>query len=161
MTRKIRPHTITSEGRDRGKIYIITEMSALDGDRWATRALGAVARSGVDVPPHIMQLGMGGILAMGFKAILGMQFDEAKPLLDDLMACVTRQEEKVPDGRPLVESDIEEILTYSLLRSEVFELHTGFSVAVYLSRQWAAAEERSKQIELNSQNTATSVETSE
>lgn len=153
--RKIKSVTITAEGRDKGNIFVITEMSARDGDRWATRALGAMARSGIDVPPHIMELGMSGILAMGFKAILGMEFSEAEPLLDDLMACVKRFEDKVPEGRPLVESDIEEILTFSTLRSEVFELHTGFSPAAYLSKQWAAAEERARLAEI-SRNTPTS-----
>lgn len=141
---KTKPYRAT-RGRDTGKDFILTEMPASQAFKWGYRALGAMARSGLDVPPHIIEMGMAGVLAMGLKAILGADFADAEPLLDELMACVRRVEEKLPDGRPLVENDIEEPITISLLQSEVLELHTGFSVADYLSKTWAEAGERARQ----------------
>jgi hypothetical protein len=156
-TKEVTAHLRGREGRDVGKRFLLTEMPATAGDKWAYRALSAMARSGLDVPPHIADLGMAGVLAMGLKAILGAEFAEAEPLLDELMTCVTRVEELVPAGRPLVENDTEEIVTIGWLRSEVLELHTGFSIAAFLSKTWAEAAERVRKAD-DSRNTRTSGE---
>ncbi len=140
--RKTKEVVVSLKGRDENKRFLLTEMSASAGDKWAFRALGAMARSGLDIPPHIADLGMAGVLAMGIKAILGADFAEAEPLLDELMACVTRVEELTT--RPLVENDTEEIVTIAWLRSEVLELHTGFSVAAFLLKTWQEAAERAR-----------------
>jgi hypothetical protein len=122
-------------GRDKGKTFLLTEMDADRAERWATQAFFAVSSNGVDVPPEVMQLGMGALVAVGVRAILTAKFEDAWPLLDDMMTCVT----VIPDPtrpaltRPLDKDDIEEVTTRLLLRSEVFELHTGFSVAAFLS----------------------------
>ena len=138
MARKTKLITIPrSEGnRDSGKTFLITEMSAAQSEKWALRALGAIANSGLDIPPDVMRLGMGALVAVGFKGLLTMQFDEAEPLLDEMMDCIVI----VPDPknpavvRPVDDEDIEDVTTRLALRSEVFELHTGFSPADFLSK---------------------------
>lgn len=75
------------------------------------------------------------LAAIGIRALFGLRFDEAGPLLDELMGCV----KAIPDParpnviRPLVADDIEEVATLIQIKSEVFELHTGFSPAAILS----------------------------
>ena len=145
MALKTKPVTVTREGRDKGKKYMIIEMPAEQAWKWAFRAFGAMARSGIDIPQHVVDMGLAGIAAMGIKAIAGIEFKEAEPLLDEITACIRRIEELIPEGRALVETDIEEPLTYGILQSEVFELHTGFSVAAYLSKEWAAAGEAARE----------------
>ena len=145
---KREPFTVERKGRDLGKTFLLTEMPAFQAYKWAYRAFGAMARSGIEVPQAIVDMGMAGVLAMGLKAIVGADFRDAEPLLDELTACVSRVEAAVPNGRPLVATDIEEPSTYAILHSGVLELHTGFSVAAYLSNTWEAAgklaEERSR-----------------
>ena len=137
MARKTKTIRIPADGsRDAGKTFLLTEMSAADSERWAIRSLGAIANSGLDIPPEVIQMGMGALAAVGFKGLLTMQFHEAAPLLDEMMACV----QIVPDPknphvvRPVDDEDIEEVATRLMLRSEVFELHTGFSPADFLSK---------------------------
>lgn len=164
MARKEKPVTIESEGRDKGKVFLITEMSPRDGERWATRALLAFGRAGYSEMPDgyqedLERSGMAGIAAIGLRALTSIRFEDAEPLLDEMMQCVTvipdvtkiDQITRRPITRALIEGDVEEISTMLFLRSEVLELHTGFSPAAFLSRMGAAAKER-----LNSKSTPTS-----
>lgn len=150
MARKVKTVTIEAEGRDTGKVFVLTEMPASQAEKWAIRALLALGRSGIDIPPGIAEAGMAGVAAIGVRALLGLQFYEAEPLLDEAFrSCVgfypdPRQRKvirgKAPPGETavgdLIEDDIEEVATRARLRSEVFELHTGFSAAGLLSA-WA------------------------
>lgn len=143
MARKTKTVRIQAEAgnRDAGKTFLITEMSAGQAETWAIRALSAVAQSGLDIPPDVMRMGMGALVAVGFKGLITMSFVEAAPLLDEMMGCV----QIVPDPknphvvRPVDDEDIEEVTTRLVLRSEVWELHTGFSPAAFLSKLGTAA----------------------
>jgi len=131
MARKEMTFVVEAEGRDKGKHFFIREMSASQAEEWAMRALMALAKAGVEMPDEMANAGLAGIASAGFQALGRMQFSDAKPLLDEMMACV----QIVPDPakpmvrRALIEDDIEEILTRLRLRKEVFELLTGFSLA--------------------------------
>lgn len=125
-----------STNRDAGKAFLVTEMDSVRAEKWAIRALLAVTSSGVDIPPEVAQMGAGALMAAGFRALLTMAFADAEPLLDEMMNCVVIvPDPKRPDTtRPIDDVDIEEVMTRLHLRSEVVELHTGFSVAAFLSR---------------------------
>lgn len=120
--------TIKTDGRDKGKMFRITEMPASQAEEWALRAIMALTKAGADIPPSS---GMAGIAAAGFQALGTLNFAEVKPLLDEMFACI----ERVPNPkdlsltRGLVETDTEEVGTRLQLRKEVFTLHTGFSLA--------------------------------
>ncbi len=45
MARKTKDLVI-ADGRDKGKTFVITEMSVIDADNWANRALLAMLRGG-------------------------------------------------------------------------------------------------------------------
>jgi hypothetical protein len=125
MSRKVKEITITAEGRDQGKTYLITELPASEGEKWAMRALALLAKSGVELPDGSANLGMAGVARLGFEALMGINFLDLEPLLDQMMTCV----QAVPSSgmaRKLVEEDIEEIATRLALRRDIFELHTGF-----------------------------------
>jgi len=133
MGRRTTVVTITAEGRDKGREYLVTEMPASKAERWAARALTAVGKSGAQIPEDVANLGMAGLSSIGVRAILGVQFSEAEPLMDEMMGCVQR---KMDSGvvRDLIEDDIEEVATRVQLRGEVLALHMGFSLADALSR---------------------------
>lgn len=136
--RKTAAVPIESEGRDRGKVFIIREAPAAVAERWATRALLALARSGVQLPENAEGAGWAGLAYLGFQALSKIDFHDVQPLLDEMWQCITiRPDPKHPEiARPLFwgdpvsgeGSDIEEIATMIRLRAEVFNLHSGFSL---------------------------------
>ena len=116
--------TITAAGRDAGKTFRLTEMSASAAETWAIRAFMAIAKGGMEIPDGIPQ-SIAGIAILGFKALAGADYATAKPLMDEMMSCVQILTDSGIARKP-VEEDIEEVATRLQLRKEVFELHTGF-----------------------------------
>jgi hypothetical protein len=132
MARKIVNFTITGEGRDKGKLFLLTEMSASKGEAWATRVLLALMASNVNLPENFADLGMAALAELGIRALSGLKWDVAAPLLAEMFDCI----EIIPDPkkthihRALIEEDVEEIQTRVILRMEVWKLHMGFLMAV-------------------------------
>lgn len=116
-------------GRDEGKIFYLREMSASQVEDWCLRALLALTKAGVELPDGIESAGLAGLATMGVQALAGLQYGDAKSLMDEMMECV----QICPDPRnpnvirPLIEDDIEEVKTRLLLRNKIVELHVGFS----------------------------------
>lgn len=135
--------TIGSEGgRDAGKTFVVKEMSADRAERWATRALIAVANAGVKLPDEVLRQGMAGIAVAGLSSLAvgaRLNYAEVEPLLDEMMGCVRIKEPRLV--RDLTPDDIEEVATRVRLRQEVLSLHLGFSIrdALSASRNGAAS----------------------
>lgn len=145
MARTERTVTITDEGRDRGKSFIIREMPADAGEWWAIRALIVLGNASVALPASAMESGMAGLAAieqlqgaasalflMGLRTLPGVDARALKPLLDEMLACVTYKPPGVYAAQPLNSGEmcqIEEIKTLLRLRAEVLEVHLGFSLA--------------------------------
>jgi hypothetical protein len=136
MARHTITHTVTDPGRDNGKVFVITEMSALSAESWAFRAILALIKNGVNLPDGFENSGMAGIAEIGIKALSGLDYETAKPLLDEMLTCI----KFIPDpkkphlSRPLFEEDVEEVITYGKLRMEVWKLHVGFLKAAVPSK---------------------------
>lgn len=113
-----------AEGRDAGKKYQITEMSAEAAEWWAFRALQAIA--GADAELNL-QAPLADMAAQGIKALAKVHPDQAKPLLDEMMSCVQILVPATQKPRPLLDGDIEDVKTRFMLRKAVMELHLGFS----------------------------------
>lgn len=127
--RKTLNFTVVAEGRDKGKMFQLREMAAARAEKWAMRALLALARSGVEMDEDFAQQGMRGVAILGIKALSKMHWEDAEPLVDEMMECVRC----IPDpGNPLmvrdlIDDDIDEIETRLTLRMEVAKLHVDFS----------------------------------
>lgn len=129
MARKNAIVTISAEGRDKGKVFVLTELPAYEAEDWAGRALFALMNAGVEIPDNIAEAGLAGVAALGIKALTKLPFESAKPLLDSMMKCV--QIQPSPSVvRPLVPDDIEEVATLLTLRKQILGLHMDFSMAV-------------------------------
>ena len=113
-----------AEGRDAGKKYQITEMSAEAAEWWAFRALQAIA--GADAELNL-QAPLADMAAQGIKALAKVHPDQARPLLDEMMGCVQILVPATQKPRPLLDGDIEDVKTRFMLRKAVVELHLGFS----------------------------------
>jgi hypothetical protein len=120
--------TIVDDGRDKGKVFKLTEQSAIHIDKWANRAIHSIVRAGGVLPDEIQKMGIIGILAVGMHRLMHIPWAELEPLLDELMVCV--QIVPTPDKpnvvRKLFPNDIEEVQTLRTLREQVFVLHTSF-----------------------------------
>lgn len=125
MARKTKDITIES-GRDAGKSFRITEMPILQADKWAQRALFAIARAGVDTSSINMNGGMLEMARLALDVVGKIDPEVGGDLLDELLSCV----QIIPTGgvpRSLVmDSDIEDIKTLFVLRKEVLALHIDF-----------------------------------
>jgi hypothetical protein len=141
MARKTTTVTITAEGRDNGRCYVLTEMSASQAEKWAARALLALGAAGVDIPEGIEAQGLAGVAAIGVRAFVGLPWHLAEPLLDEMFGCIMFMPDPTRPQviRGLIEDDIEEVATRVRLREEVISLHLGFSVAAYISKFRQAA----------------------
>lgn len=119
---------IADEGRDKGKAFLLKEMPAAQAEKWATRALQGLVRSGTEIDYH-PGIGMAGIAMLGLKALAGIDWALLEPLMDEAFACVTiiPDPERNPTfSRKLVENDILEVMTRVHLRAKVWTMHTGF-----------------------------------
>lgn len=131
MARKTLDVTIDAEGRDKGKVFRITEMPAAQAEKWAFRAVLALGSAGVDLPKELADSGVAGLRHVAISLLLKIPFHAADSLLDELFSCVAA----VPNSanpsvvRQLVPDDTEEIATRLRLRMEVINLHAGFLLA--------------------------------
>jgi hypothetical protein len=132
MGRTIKKVTITAEGRDKGKTFVITEVPGAQAEMWGMRMLNGAMQTGIslgDIDPMTGLAGVAGLGMLAVTAIARMPWAIAQPLLEEMFECVQIQS---PDGtlvRPLNASDTEEIATRLQLREEVASLHLGFSLA--------------------------------
>lgn len=117
--------TIEDEGRDKGKTFLLTEMSAVNAEKWAIKAMLAIGRAGIDIPADVMDQGMAGLVATGISHVMRVPYDLAEPLLDEMFTCV-KLVTSAGVVRNLMEQDIEEVRTRIKLRKEVWNLHTDF-----------------------------------
>lgn len=128
MARKQKTISISAAGRDKGKSFLITELSATDSEEWAGRALFALMNAGIEIPDNIAQAGLAGLASIGLKALQSLSFEQAKPLFDKMMECVEVDMGRAGTRR-LTDDDIEEVATRLQLRREIVALHLDFSQA--------------------------------
>ncbi len=122
MPRKTKEVVITEDGRDKGKVFIITEPSSYESEQIALHFLNVTTRKDA-----VADEGMAGV-----AKLLNPANPESQQLLARLMTCVTYQH--APGHKPQViregeECQIEEVATRMQLKTEAFQLITGFSLA--------------------------------
>jgi hypothetical protein len=131
MPRKTTRITITEEGRDKGKAFVLTELPADQAERWAIRAMLAMVQSGADISPETMAGGMASFAALGVQALGGVSWEQLEPLLAEMWQCVQYSHapniplQSITEG---VNSQIEEVATRFALRVAVLQLHMNFFI---------------------------------
>lgn len=123
------PITIEDEGRDKGKTFVITEMPAVQGEKWASQLLSLLIKSGINLPEIPEEdSGMAGLAALGDAAapLIAVLHD---PSLESWWDCVKYEHKPGAPLQAIMQGEgcqIEEIRTITHLRMEVLKLHTGF-----------------------------------
>lgn len=130
MARKEIPFIVEEEGRDKGKEFIITEMSAWDADTLAQDIFRAMGDSNYSqIPTDVIAMGCAGLATVGLSVISASSPDVARQLRDRLMSTVDivvtnegkRQQRKVKG-----ELDFEEVSTIRTLLDKVFKVNFDF-----------------------------------
>ena len=112
------------EGRDAGKVFIITEMPALQMDKWATRALNAIGKG--------KEGGVMALLALGvpemINAFMEADYDKIGPLFKEMLECCAFKKDNttVVLKEEFVDDIIEDWNTIANLRIEAIKLNLGF-----------------------------------
>lgn len=111
------------DGRDAGKTFKITEMPAVQMDKWVTRALLLLGKSGK---------GIGALTNMSVEEILeslsDCNYESTEKLLEELLACCSFLKDgvRVPMKGDMIDSVIEEWTTIFRLRIESLKVNLGF-----------------------------------
>lgn len=134
MPRRVERKTISDTDpayRDNGKTFVLTEMDAYAGQKWATRALFALGRSGLQLPAEAMAGGWAVLAGFGLQALLSADYGLIEPLLDEMLSHA--KYEHAPGHALMAISPgpncvVEEIKTFLTLQAALFKLHTGFSL---------------------------------
>ena len=131
MARKEIPYIVETEGRDKGKEFLITEMSAWDADSLAQdifRAMGESNFSGI--PSDVMNMGCAGLATIGVNVVSASSPEVARQLRDRLMSTV--QIVITHDGnrqmREVKPIDFEEVSTIRTLMDQVFKVNFEFLI---------------------------------
>jgi hypothetical protein len=156
MARRQEKVVIEREGRDKGKVFWITEMAATEAEYWAGRLLTMFAAGNTNVPPGFFQMGFEGCAAwIAVHGIGGIDWTTCKPLMDEMMACVSYQPDPARANvvrKLMINDDIEELSTLMALREAWFDTHLGFSVR---ARYWTSTTEPSEETSPPGPNIAT------
>lgn len=133
---------IVLEDRGNKLTFYIEEMPATQLESWIMRAFTVLAGAGADVPfLKTYAQGAGKEQPQGnadeepatwLQALARVDYDKAKPLLDELFSCVWKvngaARERM-DDTALVNATIEDVRTLFALRLEVLKLNFGFFTA--------------------------------
>ena len=111
------------DGRDAGKVFKITEMPAIQIDKWATKALLLLGKAGMNISV-LNSMNVEDIITAISKA----DYDETEKLLSEMLACCSFQKDGVSVimKESMVDSVIEEWTTVFRLRIEAIKLNLGF-----------------------------------
>lgn len=112
------------EGRDAGKVFVITEMPALQMDKWATRALNAIGKNKQGGVMALLSLGVPEMI----NSFMEADYEKIEPLMQEMLQCCAFKK----DNTAIVLKDefvndiIEDWNTITNLRIEAIKLNLGF-----------------------------------
>ena len=128
--------TIVIDDRGKSLTFKIREMSALQLESWIARAGILLAATGILDETKVDVRNMGEIAEgvsrtlahSGLSALGKLDYDKARPLLDELLACCSRVDAGVeqPLTSDVLEGFIEDVRTLFTLRKEALALNFGF-----------------------------------
>lgn len=120
---------VTIEDRGNPLNFTIEEMSATKLESWIIRALLLIAGTGADVPGGADLKKAGEFLSdKGLAALGNVDYEKAKPLLDEMLGCCYRKIDKMKERctPESVDGYIADVSTLFKLRVEAIKLNLGF-----------------------------------
>ncbi|ENF3463380.1 hypothetical protein SM871_004427 [Yersinia enterocolitica] len=129
MSRKQITYTVEDEGRDKGKEFIITEMSAWDAEELSEEIYRAMGHGEFNsLPADVVAMGVAGLATVGVSVLAAAPASVSRPISDRILSTV--EIVITNEGKDITRSikplDFEEISTIRTLKDKVFELNFGF-----------------------------------
>ncbi|HFR9155110.1 hypothetical protein [Yersinia enterocolitica] len=129
MSRKQITYTVEDEGRDKGKEFIITEMSAWDAEELSEEIYRAMGHGEFNsLPADVVAMGVAGLATVGISVLAAAPASVSRPISDRILSTVeiviTNEGKDI--NRAIKPIDFEEISTIRTLKDKVFELNFGF-----------------------------------
>lgn len=129
MSRKQITYTVEDEGRDKGKEFIITEMSAWDAEELSEEIYRAMGLGEFNsLPADVVAMGVAGLATAGVSVLAAAPASVSRPISDRILSTV--EIVITNEGKDITRSikpiDFEEISTIRTLKDKVFELNFGF-----------------------------------
>lgn len=129
MSRKQITYIVEDEGRDNGKEFIITEMSAWDAEELSEEIYRAMGHGEFNsLPADVVSMGVAGLATVGISVLAAAPASVSRPISDRILSTVeiviTNEGKDIT--RHIKPLDFEEISTIRKLKDKVFELNFGF-----------------------------------
>jgi len=129
MARREVPYIVQDDNRDKGKEFIITEMSAWSADEMAQdifRAMGDADFS--SILADVISMGCAGLATVGLSVLSASSPEVSRQLRDRLMDTVqiVITHEGKSQMRAVKSIDFEEVTTIRTLMDQVFKLNFDF-----------------------------------
>ncbi|HDZ8861671.1 TPA: hypothetical protein RUX24_003841 [Yersinia enterocolitica] len=129
MSRKQITYIVEDEGRDKGKEFIITEMSAWDAEELSEEIYRAMGHGEFNsLPADVVAMGVAGLATVGISVLAAAPASVSRPISDRILSTVeiviTNEGKDIT--RVIKPIDFEEISTIRTLKDKVFELNFGF-----------------------------------
>ncbi|HDL7611604.1 TPA: hypothetical protein PXP01_001296 [Yersinia enterocolitica] len=129
MSRKQITYIVEDEGRDKGKEFIITEMSAWDAEELSEEIYRAMGHGEFNsLPADVVSMGVAGLATVGISVLAAAPASVSRPISDRILSTV--EIVITNEGKDITRSikpiDFEEISTIRTLKDKVFELNFGF-----------------------------------
>ncbi|EOV0997661.1 hypothetical protein ACOGYE_001946 [Edwardsiella piscicida] len=127
--RKQITYIVEDNNRDRGKEFIITEMSAWDADEMAQDLFRSMGESNfTGVPPDVIAMGCAGLATLGMNVLSVAPPEVSRNLRDRLIATVevVIRHDGGQQIRKVIPEDFEEVETIRKLLDRVFEVNFSF-----------------------------------
>ncbi|MGV3346415.1 hypothetical protein ACGVWS_11990 [Enterobacteriaceae bacterium LUAb1] len=120
---------VEEEGRDKGKEFLITEMSAWDAEELSEEIYRAMGQGEFNsLPSDVVAMGISGLATVGMSVLAAAPASVSRPISDRLLATVDAilRDNGKEISRKVKSLDFEEIETIRTLKDKVFELNFGF-----------------------------------
>lgn len=127
---------INLKDRDNELTFKITEMAASKLENWTIKAVMLLASSSINVPDGADITQAAAYLQKeGLKALSGLDYNKAKPLLDEMLACCSRIDGGIEQvcTPETVDGYIEDMRTLFVLRMEAVKMNFNFFAVEKLS----------------------------
>jgi hypothetical protein len=131
MSRKEITFTVEDDNRDKGKEFVITEMSAWDADELAQDIFRAMGESNYsEIPADVIAMGCAGLATVGLSVLSASSAVVARTMRDRLLATVqiVITNDGSQQARGVKSIDFEEVSTLRVLMDKVFQVNFDFLV---------------------------------
>lgn len=129
MSRKQVTFIVEDEGRDKGKEFLITEMSAWDAEELAEEIYRAMGQGEFNsLPADVVAMGVSGLATVGMSVLSAAPAHVSRPIADKLLSTVAIiiSHDGKENQRKVKPIDFEEVATIRALKDKIFELNFGF-----------------------------------